>query len=175
MAKNKATTVNTRNDNVMAALAFIILGTILVAEKSLNVLRLAVIVFGVALLTLGILELINRNLIVGLAEIVVGVALILLAALVPNIATLVLGIALCLYAIYFLIIYWSSLTGGKLTLRKVIIILLILFSLVAGILLIVEYVASVGADLWISAGAFLLGSGAMIILKKFVSEVNSKK
>ena len=175
MAKNKATTVNTRNDNVMAALAFIILGTILVVEKSLNVLRLAVIVFGVALLTLGILELINRNLIVGLAEIVVGVALILLAALVPDIATLVLGIALCLYAIYFLIIYWSSLTGGKLTLRKVIIILLILFSLVAGILLIVEYVASVGADLWISAGAFLLGAGAMIILKKFVSEVNSKK
>ena len=175
MAKNKATTVNTRNDNVMAALAFIILGTILVAEKSLNVLRLAVIVFGVALLTLGILELINRNLIVGLAEIVVGVALILLAALVPNIATLVLGIALCLYAIYFLIIYWSSLTGGKLTLRKVIIILLILFSLVAGILLIVEYVASVGADLWISAGAFLLGAGAMIILKKFVSEDKYKK
>ena len=108
MAKNKATTVNTRNDNVMAALAFIILGTILVAEKSLNVLRLAVIVFGVALLTLGILELINRNLIVGLAEIVVGVALILLAALVPNIATLVLGIALCLYAIYFLIIYSTT-------------------------------------------------------------------
>lgn len=175
MAKNKATTVNTRNDNVMAALAFIILGTILVAEKSLNVLKLAVIVFGVALLTLGILELINRNMIVGLAEVVVGVALILLAALVPDIATLVLGIALCLYAIYFLIFYWSSLTGGKLTLRKVIIILLILFSLVAGILLIVEYAVSVGANLWISAGAFLLGAGAMIILKKFVSEVNSKK
>ena len=174
MAK-KATTVNTHNDTVMAALAFIILGTILVSEQSLNIVKLAVIVFGVALLTLGVLELINKNLIVAICEIVVGVALIILAALMPDIATLVLGIALCLYAIYFLVVNWGSLTGGKLTLRKVIIILMILFALVAGILLIVAYAASVGSEVYIAAGAFALGAGAMIIAKKALTEINRKK
>ena len=172
MAK-KATTVNTHNDTVMAALAFIILGTILVCEQSLNIVKLAV--FGVALLTLGVLELINKNLIVAICEIVVGVALIILAALMPDIATLVLGIALCLYAIYFLVVNWGSLTGGKLTLRKVIIICMILFALVAGILLIVAYAASVGSEVYIAAGAFALGAGAMIIAKKALTEINRKK
>ena len=173
MAK-KATTVNTHNDTVMAALAFIILGTILVSEQSLSIVELAVIVFGVALLTLGVLELINKNLIVAICEIVVGVALILLSVLAPNIATLVLGIALCLYAIYFLVVNWGSLTGGKLTLRKVI-ICMILFALVAGILLIVAYAASVGSEVYIAAGAFALGAGAMIIAKKALTEINRKK
>ena len=174
MAK-KATTVNTHNDTVMAALAFIILGTILVCEQSLNIVKLAVIVFGVALLTLGVLELINKNLIVAICEIVVGVALILLSVLAPDIATLVLGIALCLYAIYFLVVNWGSLTGGKLTLRKVIIILMILFALVAGILLIVAYAASVSSDVYIAAGAFSLGAGAMIVAKKALTEINRNK
>ena len=158
MAK-KATTVNTHNDTVMAALAFIILGTILVSEQSLNIVKLAVIVFGVALLTLGVLELINKNLIVAICEIVVGV----------------LGIALCLYAVYFLVVNWGSLTRGKLTLRKVIIICMILFALVAGILLIVAYAASVGSEVYIAAGAFALGAGAMIIAKKALTEINRSK
>ena len=174
MAK-KATTVKTHNDTVMAALAFIILGTILVSEQSLNIVKLAVIVFGVALLTLGVLELINKNLIVAICEIVVGVALILLSVLAPDIATLVLGIALCLYAIYFLVVNWGSLTGGKLTLRKVIIICMILFALVAGILLIVAYAASVSSDVYIAAGAFSLGAGAMIVAKKALTEINRNK
>lgn len=168
MAK-KVTTVNKHSDTVMAALAFIILGTILVAEQSLSVIELAVVVFGVVILTLGVLELINKNLVVAICEIVVGIALILVAALAPDIATLVLGIALCLYALYFLFIYWGSLTGGKLTLKKVVIILTILFALVAGILLIVAYAASVSSDVYIAAGAFSLGAGAMIVAKKAIA------
>ena len=168
MAK-KVTTVNKHSDTVMAALAFIILGTILVAEQSLSVIELAVVVFGVVILTLGVLELINKNLVVAICEIVVGIALILVAALAPDVATLVLGIALCLYALYFLFIYWGSLTGGKLTLKKVVIILIILFALVAGILLIVAYAASVSSDVYIAAGAFSLGAGAMIVAKKAIA------
>lgn len=168
MAK-KVTTVNKHSDTVMAALAFIILGTILVAEQSLSVIELAVVVFGVVILTLGVLELINKNLVVAICEIVVGIALILVAALAPDVATLVLGIALCLYALYFLFIYWSSLTGGKLTLKKVVIILTILFALVAGIMLIVAYAASVSSDVYIAAGAFSLGAGAMIVAKKAIA------
>lgn len=168
MAK-KVTTVNKHSDTVMAALAFIILGTILVAEQSLGVIELAVVVFGVVILTLGVLELINKNLVVAICEIVVGIALILVAALAPDVATLVLGIALCLYALYFLFIYWGSLTGGKLTLKKVVIILTILFALVAGILLIVAYAASVSSDVYIAAGAFSLGAGAMIVAKKAIA------
>ncbi|HIU83607.1 MAG TPA: hypothetical protein IAC70_06600 [Candidatus Faecicola pullistercoris] len=168
MAK-KVTTVNKHSDTVMAALAFIILGTILVAEQSLSVIELAVVVFGVVILTLGVLELINKNLVVAICEIVVGIALILVAALAPDVATLVLGIALCLYALYFLFIYWGSLTGGKLTLKKVVIILTILFALVAGILLIVAYAASVSSDVYIAAGAFSLGAGAMIVAKKAIA------
>ena len=168
MAK-KVTTVNKHSDTVMAALAFIILGTILVAEQSLSVIELAVVVFGVVMLTLGVLELINKNLVVAICEIVVGIALILVAALAPDVATLVLGIALCLYALYFLFIYWGSLTGGKLTLKKVVIILTILFALVAGIMLIVAYAASVSSDVYIAAGAFSLGAGAMIVAKKAIA------
>ncbi len=168
MAK-KVTTVNKHSDTVMAALAFIILGTILVAEQSLSVIELAVVVFGVVILTLGVLELINKNLVVAICEIVVGIALILVAALAPDVATLVLGIALCLYALYFLFIYWGSLTGGKLTLKKVVIILTILFALVAGIMLIVAYAASVSSDVYIAAGAFSLGAGAMIVAKKAIA------
>ena len=168
MAK-KVTTVNKHSDTVMAALAFIILGTILVAEQSLSVIELAVVVFGVVILTLGVLELINKNLVVAICEIVVGIALILVAALAPDVATLVLGIALCLYALYFLFIYWGSLTGGKLTLKKVVIILIILFALVAGIMLIVAYAASVSSDVYIAAGAFSLGAGAMIVAKKAIA------
>lgn len=168
MAK-KVTTVNKHSDTVMAALAFIILGTILVAEQSLSVIELAVVVFGVVILTLGMLELINKNLVVAICEIVVGIALILVAALAPDVATLVLGIALCLYALYFLFIYWGSLTGGKLTLKKVVIILTILFALVAGIMLIVAYAASVSSDVYIAAGAFSLGAGAMIVAKKAIA------
>lgn len=168
MAK-KVTTVNKHSDTVMAALAFIILGTILVAEQSLSVIELAVVVFGVVILTLGVLELINKNLVVAICEIVVGIALILVSALAPDVATLVLGIALCLYALYFLFIYWGSLTGGKLTLKKVVIILTILFALVAGIMLIVAYAASVSSDVYIAAGAFSLGAGAMIVAKKAIA------
>lgn len=168
MAK-KVTTVNKHSDTVMAALAFIILGTILVAEQSFSVIELAVVVFGVVILTLGVLELINKNLVVAICEIVVGIALILVAALAPDVATLVLGIALCLYALYFLFIYWGSLTGGKLTLKKVVIILTILFALVAGIMLIVAYAASVSSDVYIAAGAFSLGAGAMIVAKKAIA------
>lgn len=168
MAK-KVTTVNKHSDTVMAALAFIILGTILVAEQSLSVIELAVVVFGVVILTLGVLELINKNLVVAICEIVVGIALILVAALAPDVATLVLGIALCLYALYFLFIYWGSLTGGKLTLKKVVIILTILFALVAGIMLIVAYAASVSSDVYIAAGAFSLGAGAIIVAKKAIA------
>lgn len=174
MAK-KVTTVSTNNDTVMAALAFVILGTILVVEQSLSVIELAVIVFGATVLTLGVLEFINGNLIVAICEIVVGIALILVATLAPQVATLVLGIALCLYALYFLIINWGSLTGGKLTLRKVIIILMVLFALVAGILLIVAYAVSVGSEVYISAGAFAIGAGAMIVAKKAVTAINRKK
>ena len=168
MAK-KVTTVNKHSNTAMAALAFIILGTILVAEQSLSVIELAVVVFGVVILTLGVLELINKNLVVAICEIVVGIALILVAALAPDVATLVLGIALCLYALYFLFIYWGSLTGGKLTLKKVVIILTILFALVAGIMLIVAYAASVSSDVYIAAGAFSLGAGAMIVAKKAIA------
>ena len=174
MAK-KVTTVSTHNDTVMAALAFIILGTILVVEQSLSVIELAVIVFGATVLTLGVLEFINGNLIVAICEIIAGIALILVATLAPQVATLVLGITLCLYALYFLIINWGSLTGGKLTLRKVIIILMVLFALVAGILLIVAYAVSVGREVYISAGAFAIGAGAMIVAKRAVAAINRKK
>lgn len=179
MAKSKVKTVNTRSESVMAALALVILGTILVAERSMSIVRLALIVFGAALLTLGVLELINaiadkQSYIVAICEIVVGVLLIILAALLSQYAVLILGIALILYAVFFLIINWSALSGGKVTLRKVIIGLMILFSLVAGILLIVAYAASVGSEIYIAAGAFCLGAGAMVIFKKAVTAINSR-
>ena len=85
MARSKKTvTVNTSSDTVMAALAFVILGTILVAERSMSIVKLALIVFGAALLTLGVLELINsiagkQSYIIAICEIIVGVLLIILA------------------------------------------------------------------------------------------------
>ena len=42
MARSKKTvTVNTSSDTVMAALAFVILGTILVAKRSMSIVKLA--------------------------------------------------------------------------------------------------------------------------------------
>ena len=145
MARSKKTvTVNTSSDTVMAALAFVILGTILVAERSMSIVKLALIVFGAALLTLGVLELINsiagkQSYIIAICEIIVGVLLIILAAVAQQYAILILGIAL-----------------------------------VAGILLIVAYAASVGSEIFIAAGVFVLAAGAMIIANKAVTAIRSR-
>lgn len=180
MAKSKAvTTVNTASDTVMAALAFVILGTILVSERSMSIVKLALIVFGAALLTLGVLELINaiagkQSYIVAICEIVVGVLLIILAAVAQQYAILILGIALILYAIFFLIVNLKAFSKGSATARKIIIALMILFAFVAGILLIVEYAASVGSDMLLAAGVFILAAGAMIIANKAWTAIRNR-
>ena len=164
MARSKKTvTVNTSSDTVMAALAFVILGTILVSERSMSIVKLALIVFGAALLTLGVLELINsiagkQSYIIAICEIIVGVLLIILAAVAQQYAILILGIALILYAIFYFVINLKAFSRGSATVRKVIVALMIVFSLVAGILLIVAYAASVGSEIFIAAGVFVLAA-----------------
>jgi len=180
MARSKKTvTVNTSSDTVMAALAFVILGTILVAERSMSIVKLALIVFGAALLTLGVLELINsiagkQSYIIAICEIIVGVLLIILAAVAQQYAILILGIALILYAIFYFVINLKAFSRGSATVRKVIVALMIVFSLVAGILLIVAYAASAGSEIFIAAGVFVLAAGAMIIANKAVTAIRSR-
>lgn len=155
----------THNTYLLAALAFIVMGVVFCYKQN-AVFDLAMLVFGTILTVLGLFELYYKNLVVGIIETLIGIALIILAVLAADIALIVMGIAVLLYAVYFLVINFDVLKSGS-ALKKVIIILALLFMAVVAALFIAAYWEK-SADLFIALGAFCLGSGVTVALRQIL-------
>jgi uncharacterized membrane protein HdeD (DUF308 family) len=144
----------------------LVVGILLCVMQS-GAISVAVTILGIALIVVGILDIINNknNLAIGIIEIVVGVVMIVLSWVIATIIVWIVAALLVIYGVYG--IYQaivSKAKGGKLVLALIVPIIYI----IAGILLFLNGFPWA----WIVAGVILIVYGILGVINAIVANKN---
>ncbi|MBQ7923824.1 MAG: DUF308 domain-containing protein [Clostridia bacterium] len=147
------------SNNLIMAIIMIALGILFIIFKA-GVISIAMTVFGVALLVVAVLDLLNKDWVPCVVKAVLGVAVILFGWLLVDIARIVLAVVLLIYGVLQVIEACKNLKKNK--------------SLLSKILIFVEPVVIVAIAvclffniniLFIIAGVFFLVEGILGLIK----------
>ena len=140
--------------NSLAAVAMIVIGglMLLMGGAAEMLLQIAVFAIGIALVVLGVIDLLQKKLAEGAIKAIIGLVVFLLAYLVPEIFMYVLSAVLILYGAY--LVYGVIKAQPKGALNWVLALLMPVLIVVAGILLFFasEVVITILASVLIVAG-----------------------
>lgn len=140
--------------NSFAAVAMIVIGglMLLMGGAAEMLLQIAVFAIGIALVVLGVIDLLQKKLAEGAIKAIIGLVVFLLAYLVPEIFMYVLSAVLILYGLY--LVYGVIKAQPKGALNWVLALLMPVLIVVAGILLFFasEVVMTILASVLIVAG-----------------------
>ena len=140
--------------NSLAAVAMIVIGglMLLMGGAAEMLLQIAVFAIGIALVVLGVIDLLQKKLAEGAIKAIIGLVVFLLAYLVPEIFMYVLSAVLILYGLY--LVYGVIKAQPKGALNWVLALLMPVLIVVAGILLFFasEVVMTILASVLIVAG-----------------------
>jgi uncharacterized membrane protein HdeD (DUF308 family) len=148
--------------NSLAAVAFIVIGAImLLPEIGIGILYYGIYAVGMALVVLGLIDLLQKNWVMGIVKMVVGLALFLLAYFVPEIFVYLIAAVLILFGAYM--VYNAIKSKPKGALNWIVALAMPILSIVAGILLFIQ------AEIVFTIMAIILiVDGLLIILNDYV-------
>ena len=151
------------SSNLISAILTTAMGVLFIIKK-LDVISIAMTVFGVLLIVQAVLDVIAKDVTSCVIKAVVGVAIILFGWLFIEIATYVLAIALLIYGILRLVDWIKGFKSQKSTVAKIVELILPAICILIGISVFVGTFGSIANVAFIVAGVFLIVHGVLDLI-----------
>jgi len=151
------------SSKLISAILMAVIGVLFIIKK-MDVISIAMTVFGVLLIVQAVLDVIGKDITSGVIKAVVGVAIIIFGWALVEIATYVLGVALIIYGVLRLVDCIKGFKSQKSTAAKIVELIIPVICLLIGVSVFVGTFGSLANIAFIVAGIFLLLHGVLDLI-----------